>query len=193
MKSRLLIVAACAIFIMAGCAKKDGGADNAMKMKADSMKAAYAAMSVAWDAGKADEMDKYLSASFVDHNPMPNAKPGVAGVKDMVTMLKAAFPDMKSNNEDMRVDGDVLTVRFKVMGTNSGPMMGMPATNKKVSDVGGIDMMRWENGKFVERWGVFEDSKMMMQLGMMPPPPGGAPAAGDMKPMDKMGGDKKKM
>ena len=193
MKSRFMILAACAVFVMAGCAKKDAGADAGKNAKADSMKAAYAAMSTAWDAGKADEMDKYLSANFVDHNPMPGGKPGIAGVKDMVTMLKAAFPDMKSSNEDMRVDGDVLTVRFKVMGTNSGPMMGMPATNKKVSDVGGIDMMRWENGKFVERWGVFEDSKMMMQLGLMPPP-GGAPPAGDMgKPMDKMGGDKKKM
>jgi hypothetical protein len=43
----------------------------------------------------------------------------------------------------------------------------MPATNKKV-DGRGMDWTRWENGKFVERWGAFEEMKMMQQLGMMP-------------------------
>ncbi len=100
---------------------------------------------------------------------------------------------MKSKTEDMRVDGDVLTARFSVSGTNSGPMMmGIPATNKKMTDVPGIDMWRWENGKFVERWGVFDAANMMMQLGMMPGHDGGPAPAGDMsKPMDKEMGKKK--
>jgi predicted ester cyclase len=129
-----------------------------------------------------------------DNNPMPNGKAGIEGMQDMAKSMKASFPDMKSTIEDMRVDGDVLTVRFKVSGTNSGPMMGgMPATNKKMDGVTGIEMMRWQNGKFVEHWGVFDVAKMMMQLGMMPPMHGEGAPAGDMKPMDKMGGDKKKM
>ena len=66
-------------------------------------------------------------------------------------------------------------------GTNSGPMMGMPATNKKMTGIMGIDMMRWENGKFVEHWGLFDEHAMMSQLGLMPP----APAASDAKPDDK--------
>ena len=52
-------------------------------------------------------------------------------------------------------------------GTNSGPFMGMPATNKKV-DIMGIDWIKWENGKFTDHWGAMEDMKMMTQLGMMP-------------------------
>ena len=48
--------------------------------------------------------------------------------------------------------------------------MGMPATNKKI-DVEGVDIIRFKNGKAVEHWGVYDNMKMMQQLGMMPPPP----------------------
>ena len=53
----------------------------------------------------------------------------------------------------------------------------MPATNKKMTDVMGIDQLRWENGKFAEHWGLFDDRTMMMQLGLMTPP--GAPPTAD--------------
>jgi predicted ester cyclase len=197
MKLHFTFLAMCVVIIAAGCQKKDGGAANdAMKMKADSMKAAYTAMSAAWDAGKADEMDKYMTADVKENDMMmPNQKPGIAGIKEMVTSLKASFPDMKSTVDWMGVDGDMLTASFHVTATNSGPMMGMPATNKKMTGVHGIDILKWQNGKFVEHWGVFDGMGMMMQLGMMPMP-GATPAGGDMgKPgeMKDMGGDKKKM
>jgi predicted ester cyclase len=194
MKSRFIMLAALAVFTLASCMKKEGAAaDAGMYAKADSMKNVWKAMAADWDAGKSDNFDKYVSANFVDHDPMPGGKAGLAGMKDMATMMKAEFSDMQTKTEDMRVDGDVITARFSVSGTNTGPMMmgAMPATNKKMTDVDGIEMMRWENGKFVERWGVFNGMKMMMQLGLMPMP--SAAPAGDMgKPMDK-GMEKKKM
>ena len=192
MKLRIVLLAAFAAFFVASCNKKDAGADNAMKAHVDSMKAAYTAMSAAWDAGKADEMDKYMSADVKENDPMPGMKPGLAGVKDMVNMLKTAFPDMKSTVDWMGVDGDMLTASFHVNGTNSGSMMGMPATNKKMSGVHGIDILKWQNGKFVEHWGVFDAMGMMQQLGLAPMP-GDHHEGGDMgKPMDKSM-DKKKM
>jgi hypothetical protein len=60
----------------------------------------------------------------------------------------------------------------------------MPPTNKKMTDVMGIDMIRWENGKFVEHWGLFDDHAMMSQLGLMPPP-GGPPTADAGMPKDQ--------
>ena len=197
MKLRYLVLAGCAAFFMASCAKKDGGADMSKNAKADSMKAAYTAVTNAWDAGKPDEFDKYISVDSKDNNMMPGQKPGLAGMKEFAGMLKAAYPDMKTTIEDMRVDGDVLTARFRMSGTNSGPFMGMPATNKKLTNVMGIDQVRWDNGKFVEHWGLFDDHTMMVQLGLAPEM-GGAPAGdmgkpGDMaKPADKAAGDDKK-
>ncbi len=183
MITRTLFSCLCATLLLASCGNKSGdGMATANNAKADSMKTAYKAISDAWDAGKVDEFDKYVAANAVDHDGMPGQKPGIAGMKEMASMMKAGYPNMKSTIEDLRVDGDVLTVRYKVSGTNSGAMMGMPPTNKKMSDVGGYDQMRWENGKFVEHWGVFDAAKMMMQLGMMPHPPDCEPGAGTPPP-----------
>lgn len=184
MKSRLIVYVALAAFSLASCMKKEGTTtDSSTNAKADSMKSAYKAMSAAWDAGKADEMDKYITANLKENDPMPGQKPGIAGIKDMVNMMKASYPDMKSTIDYIGVDGDMLTASYHMTGTNSGSMMGMPATNKKVN-VHGIDIVKWENGKFTEHWGVFDAMAMMQQLGLAPMP--GAPPAGDMsKPMDK--------
>ncbi len=174
MKTRIIVLSAfSAMLLLASCGKKEGGMAEGANAKADSMKTAYKAMSAAWDAGKADEMDKYISVDAKDHDVMPGMPQGLAGLKATVNMMHQAHPDMHSNIDYMGVDGDMLTVRYTVSGTNSGPMMGMPATNKKFSNVSGIDIVKWSNGKFVEHWGNFDAMSMMMQLGMMPPMGGG--------------------
>jgi predicted ester cyclase len=43
----------------------------------------------------------------------------------------------------------------------------MPPTGKSV-DVTGIDIVRIEEGKAVERWGVLDALKLMQQLGQVP-------------------------
>ncbi|HET9136593.1 MAG TPA: ester cyclase [Candidatus Kapabacteria bacterium] len=194
MKSRLLIILAAGAVLVSSCAQKQGdnasagmgaaASGSASNAKADSMKAAYKAVSDAWDAGNVDVFDKYIAVNAIDHNPMPGGGQGLAGMKEMAKGLHTAFPDMKSTIDNMSVEGDILTVRFTMVATNSGPMMGMPPTNKKVN-VMGIDQIRWENGKFVEHWGLIDEHKMMEQLGMMPPPPGGAPTAAAGKDMKK--------
>ncbi len=161
---------------ISSCGKNDGAHDG-HNAKADSMKTAYTALVAAMDAAAVDELGKYVAETAVDHNAMPGQKPGLAGLKQMVTDWKVAFSDVKTTVEKMYVDGDVLIAHLRWQGKNTGPMMGMPATNKSVDNYG-IDWTRWENGKFVERWGAFEESKMMQQLGLMPPA-GGAPAPAD--------------
>ena len=186
MITRISIVFAFAAMLAAGCKMKEATADTGSNPTADSMKAAYKAVAAAWDAGKPDELDKYIAANNVEHNPSPGQEPGLAGLKKMVVEMKAGFPDEKTTIEDIRVDGDILTARLRMTGTNSGPMMGMSATNKKMTDVMGFDQCRWENGKFVEHWGLFDEHTMMTQLGLMPPPPGASTADAGMKSDKKM-------
>jgi predicted ester cyclase len=45
----------------------------------------------------------------------------------------------------------------------------MPGSGKLV-EIGGIDILRMVNDKAVERWGYFDDVKLMQQLGAMPGP-----------------------
>jgi predicted ester cyclase len=53
--------------------------------------------------------------------------------------------------------------------------MGMPASGRSI-DVQLIDIIRFgDDGLAREHWGVFDQMKMMQQLGAVPPP--GAPPA----------------
>lgn len=180
MKLSKILVLMFAVFVMS-CGK-EGGADKAANATADSMKTAAKAMYAAFSSGDMAALDKYITSDYKEHSLSPGQKPGLDGLKEWMTMMKAGYSDLKFTTEDIRCDGDMCISRVRFSATNTGPMMGMPPTNKKV-DVMFIDMMRWNNGKFVEHWGYGEEMKMMTQLGLMPPmgeaPPAetGAPAA----------------
>ena len=66
-------------------------------------------------------------------------------------------------------EGDRVVNRVLVRGTHKGKYMGMPGSGKTV-EIGGIDILRMVNGKAAERWGYFDDVKLMQQLGAMPDP-----------------------
>ena len=116
----------------------------------------------------------HVTPGIVDHNPPPNTSgKGVDTVVETFKMMHAAFPDLKVTVDDMVAEGDKVVARYTMTGTNKGPMMGHPATGKKATWTG-IDIIRFENGKAADRWGVVDHSAMMMEL----------------MPMDKHGQDK---
>jgi steroid delta-isomerase-like uncharacterized protein len=109
----------------------------------------------------------FTDPNYVEHNPAPNQQPGVDGLVKMVVEWRNAFPDMKISVDDVIASGDRVCVRSTMNGTNTGPMMGQPATGKPIS-VEGIDIVRIKDGKQVEHWGQFDTMKMLQQMGMMP-------------------------
>lgn len=173
MKKALLLLMMGVLFISCG-EKKDPMAET----KAKNIEA-FKGFDAAMQAGKLDELDKYVDANFIEHTPAPGQKPGLAGLKEMYPQWKAAYPDMKWTYSTIAAEGDYVFAHFRMEGTNSGPMMGMPATNKKM-DVTGVDIVKFKDGKGVEHWSYMEEMKMMTQLGLMPPMDGaGAPPAAD--------------
>ena len=123
----------------------------------------------AFDDGNMNVLDQYIAKDAVDHAEMPPEikSTGLQAVKDMCKMHKAAFPDMKTKVHTIASAGDTVMAYVISTGTNSGPFMGMPATNKKI-DMEGVDIIRFKDGRAVEHWGVYDNMKMMHQLGMMP-------------------------
>jgi predicted ester cyclase len=112
----------------------------------------------------------FCTPEIVDHNPYPNQPPGVEGIKSSLGQLFTAFPDFHFKIESMVSEGDLVVVYGRMTGTQTGAFMGFPASGKKV-DVAGFDMVRVANGKAKERWGMFEEMTMAMQLGMVPDMP----------------------
>jgi steroid delta-isomerase-like uncharacterized protein len=124
---------------------------------------AYAIMS----GGNLDELDELMVPGFIDHDPEPDQAPGAEGVKETFGRMRSGFPDLKLTPEAIYTDGDTVIARVRMTGTHKGEYFGIPPTGKSV-DITGIDIVRIEDGKATERWGVFDALTLMHQLGQVP-------------------------
>jgi predicted ester cyclase len=71
--------------------------------------------------------------------------------------------------ENRLTEGDTLVVRFRMDGTHQGPFMGIPPTNMAIH-LSGITMLRFEDGRCVERWTQADVLGLLQQLGALPAP-----------------------
>jgi predicted ester cyclase len=94
---------------------------------------------------------------------------GPDGIKQLLGMLRTAFPDWNETIEDLLGEGDKVVFRVIGTGTHKGDWMGIPPTGNKVT-VKGIDIVRIEGDKLVEHWANFDALGMMQQLGVIPTP-----------------------
>ena len=123
------------------------------------------------NTGDIDGFGRQLADTFVEHDGAPGLPPTKAGVVQYFRMLIAAFPDMQMNIEDVIAGGDKAVARVQVTGTNKGPFMGMPATDKPVA-MNLIDITRFgDDGLAREHWGVADQLALMQQLGLIPAAP----------------------
>jgi predicted ester cyclase len=68
--------------------------------------------------------------------------------------------------EHLLATDDELAFAYVISGTHLGPLMGRPATGKKVS-YRGMQISRFDSdGKLVERWGSSDEFGMLRQLGL---------------------------
>jgi len=77
--------------------------------------------------------------------------------------FQSAFPDVEVVIQDQFAEGDVVVTRKAYKGTHSGPFMGIPATNKRVS-IAVIDIIRLRDGQYAEHWGSADMMSLMQQL-----------------------------
>ena len=120
-----------------------------------------------WDKGQFAVADEIIASDFVNHDPVAGQRPGLAGYKEMVGAFRTAFPDLRVKNEDVIAEGDKVVARWTARGAQTGALMNIPPTGRHVT-LKGIDVLRIEGGKIVERWGEFDALGMLRQLGVIP-------------------------
>jgi len=81
----------------------------------------------------------------------------------------SAFPDVYIQVQDQVAEGNKVVTSWVATGTHKGELMGIPATGRSVT-VGGIAIDRFEDGKSVEHWEIFDQMGLMQQLGVVPVP-----------------------
>jgi steroid delta-isomerase-like uncharacterized protein len=124
------------------------------------------------NGGNLDLADEIFAEDYRHHDPAnPDPRPmiGSQAVKDHLTSLKGAFPDLVFDVEDTISDGDQIIVRWTARGTNTGDYFGMPATGKSI-EITGMNTWRTRDGKAIEGWVNRDDMGLLQQLGVVPAP-----------------------
>ncbi|MEO8630452.1 MAG: ester cyclase [Betaproteobacteria bacterium] len=122
-------------------------------------------------SGEISATGDYFHAEMVEEVPFPGQGPGLTGLKETLTALRAAFPDMRWRvDEQIAEDSRVLT-RFVWEGTHRGDFMGMPPTNRGVS-VWGMVIDQFEGTKVKSTRILMDTMSLMQQLGASPSAPG---------------------
>jgi predicted ester cyclase len=114
--------------------------------------------------------DELVSAVFLNHEAPPGAPRGPAGLRQLVTMLRTAFPDIHYEVQELLAEDDTVAARTILRGTHQGIFMGIPATRRPVVQEQ-IHILRFANGKIVEHRAVRDDLGMLQQLGVIPTHP----------------------
>jgi predicted ester cyclase len=115
--------------------------------------------------GNLAALDEVVAPQIVEHQP--GLPPSREGLKAVITELRRIFPDLTFTIEDMTADGDKVWGLFKARGTWRGDMFGKTATGQTM-EIAVMDVIRVEDGKLVEHWGVPDRFHQLEQLGLLP-------------------------
>src|ERR1700730_9347714 len=80
--------------------------------------------------GRLEQANEIVAEDFVELDPLPGQRQGREGLKDVIGMLRTAFPDMNWVVEEMIAEGEMVVTRFTWTGTQQGTFMGIPATGR---------------------------------------------------------------
>lgn len=117
-----------------------------------------------FNEGRVNLLDELLAPSYVYHEAPPGTLPGAEGIKQVVSMFRAAFPDLEITIDDQIAEGDKVCSRATTRGTHQGEIFGIPATGKVVT-MTGMTIVRIVEGQIAESWVKNDVMGLMNQLG----------------------------
>ncbi len=129
-----------------------------------------------WDEGDVEAAGSFLAPDYRRHLS-PSLPPlDVAGQLARLAGFRAAFPDASITVEDVIAVEDRVAFRSVMRGTHRGDFLGVAPTGREV-EVGLLDVIRLEDGRFAEHWGGPDLFDLLRQLGGDPKREGGPPWA----------------
>jgi steroid delta-isomerase-like uncharacterized protein len=117
--------------------------------------------------GRLEQADELVAVDFVELDPLPGQRQGREGLKEVIGMMRAAFPDIHWVVEETVANGDKVVTRFTWTGTHRGTFLGVPASGRSVS-VKGVVIDRLAAGKMADSRILMDNFTMMQQLGVIP-------------------------
>lgn len=98
--------------------------------------------------------ERLVGEHFVNHSAPPGQPNGREGLWNTFSkVLHPGLSTLKVQVLDQVAEQDKVTTRKRITGRHSGELLGIAATGREVViDV--IDIVRVENGQYVEHWGI---------------------------------------
>ena len=104
----------------------------------------------------------------------------VGGIEGQAKVMKLGFPDNHFTIDDILAEGNKVAIRVTINGTNTGPLVGLPAFGKfetplpptgKSMSVSGMMVFTVKDGKIVSFARELDNIGMLQQLGWTFTPP----------------------
>ena len=119
--------------------------------------------------GRYEVCDEIVAEDFLELDPLPGQSQGREGLKEVIAMMRTAFPDIHWVIDESISSGEKVVTRFTWTGTQHGDFLGIPATGRPVT-VKGVVIDRLVDGRMTDSRILMDTFGMMMQLGVIPPP-----------------------
>jgi steroid delta-isomerase-like uncharacterized protein len=114
--------------------------------------------------------EELVAPDCVNHEiPQGMNNGGPEPLRQVVRMLRSAFPDLHFTIEELIAEGDSVVGRVTMSGTHQGPLMGIAPTGRSIRQAQ-AHFVRFRDGKGVEHRGLRDDLGLMQQLGLIPTP-----------------------
>lgn len=121
-----------------------------------------------WNKGNLDAYLQLYHPDILMHG-LSGVEPGIDSVRNYYSSFWAAFRNPQLTLDDIMTEGDKLACRFTISGTHTGTFGEIPATGKEVA-IGGLTILRFADGRCVERWTQADFLGLLQQLGAIPAP-----------------------
>ena len=123
-----------------------------------------------FNQGNLANVEELIAPNCINHEVPPGMNNrGPESVRQAVTMLRTAFPDLHFTIEELVAEGETVVGLVTMSGTHQGTLMGIAPTGRSVRQAQ-AHFVRFSDGKSIEHWAVRDDMGLMQQLGVMPAP-----------------------
>ena len=115
-----------------------------------------------------DLLDDVLVEDWQDIPLGPGQQPGLAGMKPIIAMFVAAFPDVKITIQDIFGHDGRAAVRAQITGTHLGEFFGIAPTGKPIA-IAIHEFHQLSADRVLRTWHLEDWFGMLNQVGAWPP------------------------
>lgn len=106
------------------------------------------------EQGTMDSFKELVADNVINHSAPAGFPNGPESMIFFISnVLRNGLTDIQVDILDQVSEGDKVTTRKIISGTHTGEFMGVPPSNKKIV-INVIDIIRLQDGKYAEHWGL---------------------------------------